>query len=511
MSTSQNQLVDALLDLIRTASVEPSADVYRALLRAHEQENWGTRSKAALGLILENLLVAHREQLPFTSHTSSVSFYVRTPADFDRAVFEESGREAVVRATKQGWIQPNLVDPVTGKVIKSNAGPGMPQFDYELDNRATLEVRVVLKGNGAEGAGMQFVLPDESIGATNDLAGVRRAVLEALIQNQGRGCGPGVIGIGIGGDRASGMVLANRQLLRAVDDSNSVKALDKLERQLLEEANSLGIGPLGFGGKSTLLGVKIGAEASPVDSCYVSLSYNGWAYRRQGVELTPTGEVTSWLYPRLDDGEWVDPSTLKPPPPSERKAEPATATQRRVRPTVTLPLLGRLEDFDFDEDDLFAPPAPIARAQSTPKPRKKSKKTKKGKKKVAGTAPQPDPAGDSAEAAAATPAEKPAPSAAKSKKKPAAKGTDKKPAAPKAAPKPSAKQVTKAAKKKAKTKTGAKKVAKQAAAKKTPAKKSTPKKSSAKKTPAKKATPKKTPAKKKTKAKTGTKGKGKKS
>lgn len=508
MSTSQNQLVDVLLDLIRTASVEPSADVYRALLRAHEQENWGTRSKAALGLILENLLVAHREQLPFTSHTSSVSFYIRTPSDFDRAVFEESGREAVVRATKQGWIQPNLVDPVTGKVIKSNAGPGMPQFDYEIDNRATLEVRVVLKGNGAEGAGMQFVLPDESIGATNDLSGVRRAVLEALIQNQGRGCGPGVIGIGIGGDRASGMVLANRQLLRAADDSNPVKTLDKLERQLLEEANSLGIGPLGFGGKSTLLGVKIGAEASPIDSCYVSLSYNGWAFRRQGVELKPGGEVISWLYPRLDEGEWVDPSTLKPPPTPARKSEPAATAQRRVRPTVTLPLLGRLEDFDFDEDDLFAPPAPIARAQSNPRPRRKSKKAKKGKKKVA-SAPNPESTGESTAAGHASSDASPAKGADKGKKKPAAKGTEKKPAAKAVAPKPSAKQVTKAAKKKAKTKTGTAKVTKKAAAKKTPARKSSTQKSAPKKTPAKKATPKKTPAKKKTK--TGTKGKGKKS
>lgn len=378
----QTPLVATLLDLLRTASVELSSDVYQSLVKAHNQENWGTRSKSALNLILENLLLAHRMQLPFTSHTSSIGFFVRTPRDFDRIAFEESARYAVTEATRQGLIQSNLVDPVTGKLIKSNAGAGMPQFEYEIDNRETLEVRVILKGNGAEGSGAQFVLPDETLGATNDLAGVRRAVLEALTRNQGRGCGPGVVGIGIGGDRASGMALANRQLLRSVDDNNSVKPLAKLETQLLDEANQLGIGPLGFGGKSTVLGVKIGAEASPIDSCYVSLASVGWAYRRQGVEVSADGEILKWLYRRLSEKNWVDPAKLLPPPPPAKKTEAAPAAPRKARAAVTLPLLGKLEDFAFDEDDLYAPPEPVARAgsASNSKPKKSTAKKSKAKK-----------------------------------------------------------------------------------------------------------------------------------
>ncbi|MEM7263609.1 MAG: fumarate hydratase, partial [Planctomycetota bacterium] len=124
---------------------------------------------------------------------------------------------------------------------------------------------------------------------------------ETLIQIQGRGCGPGVIGIGIGGDRASGMALAQKQLFRPINDRASVKVVSQLEKQLLEDANSLGIGPLGLGGKSTLLAVKVASESSPRESCYVSIAFLGWTYRRQGVSLDAKGNIDKWLYPVVSE------------------------------------------------------------------------------------------------------------------------------------------------------------------------------------------------------------------
>jgi len=132
--------------------------------------------------------------------------------------------------------------------------------------------------------------------ANRDLDGCRKAILDAVLQAQGKGCGPGILGVCIGGDRATGYEASKRQLLRLLDDRNPVAELDRLEQEVLKTANELGIGPMGFGGRTTLLGVKACALNRLPASYFVSVSYMCWAYRRQGIRLAAGDQIDTWLY-----------------------------------------------------------------------------------------------------------------------------------------------------------------------------------------------------------------------
>jgi fumarate hydratase class I len=128
------------------------------------------------------------------------------------------------------------------------------------------------------------------------LDGCRKVILDAVLQAQGKGCGPGILGVCIGADRATGYEFSKKQFLRNLPDRNPVKELDALEQDVLKTANELGIGPMGFGGKTTLLGVKICAANRLPASFFVSVSYMCWAYRRQGVKLDTQSKIAGWLY-----------------------------------------------------------------------------------------------------------------------------------------------------------------------------------------------------------------------
>jgi fumarate hydratase class I len=154
----------------------------------------------------------------------------------------------------------------------------------------------MLKGGGCENVGAQYSLPMEKIKANRDLDGCRKSILDAVLQAQGKGCGPGILGVCIGGDRATGYEYSKQQLLRSIPDRNPNPELDKLEQDIVKTANELGIGPMGFGGKTTLLGCKICAVNRVPASYFVSVSYMCWAFRRQGVTLDERNEIGQWLY-----------------------------------------------------------------------------------------------------------------------------------------------------------------------------------------------------------------------
>jgi fumarate hydratase class I len=200
----------------------------------------------------------------------------------------------VVRATKVGYLRQNSVDAITGVNSGTNLGPGSPSFHFHEMDEPGLRVRLMLKGGGSENVGTQYKLPDSGLKAGRDLEGVRRAVLDAVVQAQGKGCAPGVLGVCVGGDRVSAFGESKRQLLRPLPDRNPIPELDTLEQRLLREGNELGIGPMGFGGATTLLGVKIGV-LDRLPACYfVTVSYMCWADRKAGVSIDQGGEVT-WL------------------------------------------------------------------------------------------------------------------------------------------------------------------------------------------------------------------------
>jgi fumarate hydratase class I len=167
---------------------------------------------------------------------------------------------------------------------------------FHQHRSAEAKVRLILKGGGCENVGAQYSLPNEKLKANRDLDGCRKAILDAVLQAQGKGCGPGILGVCIGGDRATGYEHSKEQLLRVLDDANPNAELDKLEKDIVETSNKLGIGPMGFGGKTTLLGTKIGVLNRLPASYFVSVSYMCWAYRRQGAELGSDGSIAKWLY-----------------------------------------------------------------------------------------------------------------------------------------------------------------------------------------------------------------------
>jgi len=291
-----NSLGDSLLELIRRASAEIPDDVHAAILASLEREKQGTIAESAMKLIERNILLAKNKSQPICQDTGSIIFYVDCPVGYDQITFEETARNAVKLATKKGFLRQNSVDSLTGKNDGTNVGPGSPTVHFHQHRAPETRVRLILKGGGCENVGAQYSLPIEPLHANRDLDGCRRVILDAVLQAQGKGCGPGILGVCIGGDRATGYEFSKQQFLRKLDDRNPVPELDKLEQDVLNTANELGIGPMGFGGKATLLGVKICAANRLPASYFVSVSYMCWAYRRQGVVLQPTGEIGQWLY-----------------------------------------------------------------------------------------------------------------------------------------------------------------------------------------------------------------------
>ena len=218
------------------------------------------------------------------------------PLGFDQIAFTDAAREAVKLATKKGFLRQNSVDSLTGKNDGTNLGPGSPAIHFHQHRSSDTTVRLVLKGGGCENVGAQYSLPNEKLKANRDLSGCRKVILDAVLQAQGKGCGPGILGVCIGGDRATGYEHSKQQFLRKLDDRNDNPELAQLEDNIVETSNKLGIGPMGFGGKTTLLGAKIGVLNRLPASFFVSVSYMCWAYRRQGIQLGPTGEIANWLY-----------------------------------------------------------------------------------------------------------------------------------------------------------------------------------------------------------------------
>jgi len=291
-----NLLEESLLELIRRTSAEIPDDVHQAILGSLEQEKKGTIAESAMKIIEQNIALAKNKSQPICQDTGSIIFYVDCPLGFDQLAFEEAAREAVKTATKKGFLRQNSVDSITGKNDGTNLGPGSPTIHFHQHRETEAVVRLVLKGGGCENVGAQYSLPNEKLNANRDLDGCRKAILDAVLQAQGKGCGPGILGVCIGGDRATGYEFSKRQLLRALDDHNENPELDKLEQDIVGTANKLGIGPMGFGGRTTLLGTKIGVLNRLPASFFVSVSYMCWAYRRQGVKLAATGAIQEWLY-----------------------------------------------------------------------------------------------------------------------------------------------------------------------------------------------------------------------
>src|ERR1043165_6705202 len=235
-----NLLSDSLLELIRRTSTEIPEDVHRAILASLENEKKGTIAESAMKIIDQNIALARNKSQPICQDTGSIIFYVDCPVGYDQITFEETAREAVKLATKKGYLRQNSVDSINGKNDGTNLGPGSPTLHFHQHRSPEVEVRLVLKGGGCENVGAQYSLPNEKLKANRDLDGCRKVILDAVLQAQGKGCGPGILGVCIGGDRATGYEFSKKQFLRLLDDENENAELNQLEQDIVDTANKLG-------------------------------------------------------------------------------------------------------------------------------------------------------------------------------------------------------------------------------------------------------------------------------
>jgi len=298
-------LADSLYQLIVQTSTNLPSDVRRLMASATQKEEPGSRASLALQTIALNVDMACESERPICQDTGMPTFIVTTPVGYDQLALEEEIRRQVARATKAGKLRPNSVDSLTGKNSGDNLGPGTPVIHFHQHRKPEVEVKLLLKGGGCENKNIQYSVPCELEGlgrADRNLEGVRKCLLHAVYQAQGQGCSAGYLGVCIGGDRTSGYDHAKMQLFRTADDVNPVPELAELEQYIVENANKLGIGTMGWGGQLTLLGCKIGVLNRLPASFFVSVAYECWAFRRLGVVINPeTGEIDRWLYREQDE------------------------------------------------------------------------------------------------------------------------------------------------------------------------------------------------------------------
>ncbi len=290
-------LVAPLLELVRKAATDLPQDMVAALERGRAQEEPGSAAEQALTAILKNVAMARENSTPICQDTGTPIFEVHHPFGVSTRMLAEQIREAVAQATAKAYLRPNAVDSLTGKNSGNNLGVEFPTIHFHEWDEDRIFITLQLKGGGSENVSTQYKLPNARLGAGRDLEGVRRVVLDAVLQAQGKGCAPGVLGVAIGGDRGTGYIVAKKQLLRKIDDVNPNPQLADLEARILQEANELGIGPMGFGGKTTVLGVKIGAAHRLPASYFVTIAYMCWANRRAEMTVSlQEGKVTEVSY-----------------------------------------------------------------------------------------------------------------------------------------------------------------------------------------------------------------------
>ncbi|HXJ42023.1 MAG TPA: fumarate hydratase [Bryobacteraceae bacterium] len=293
-------LASSLVELITQTATNLPPDVRAAMAAAGAAEKPNTQASQALNIIFANVDMAIDDEGPICQDTGMPTFYVHTPVGVNQLEIRKAIRAAVGEATRRGKLRPNSVDSITGTNSGDNLGPGTPVIHFEQWEQDEIEVKLILKGGGCENKNIQYSLPAnlEKLGrADRTLEGVRKCLLHAVWQAQGQGCAPGALGVCIGSDRAHGYDIAKEQLFRTLDDVNPDPVLAELEERVMKEANTLGVGAMGFGGNVSLIGCKVAAANRLPASFFVSVAYECWAFRRLGIRMDATnGAITSWLY-----------------------------------------------------------------------------------------------------------------------------------------------------------------------------------------------------------------------
>ncbi len=285
MKIKKKQLTESILELIRSTSTEMSQDVIDAISKAKDNEDKNSVAEKTLQQILDNIKVASRLSTPICQDTGTNIYYITVPAGTPQKEIKEAIVDATIQATEKTYLRPNAVNSITDKNSGNNIGIMAPYISFEEWDKKEIQIKLMLKGGGSENVSQQYKLPNTSLKAGRNLNGVYKCVIDAIYQAQGLGCAPGIIGIGVGGDRVTGMLMAKKQLFRKLNDENENADLAELEGKLYKDINTMKIGPMGFGGKTTVLGVKVGALHRLPASFFVSIAYMCWACRRKTIIL----------------------------------------------------------------------------------------------------------------------------------------------------------------------------------------------------------------------------------
>jgi fumarate hydratase class I len=278
-------LIKAIVELYKKTSTELPDDVVVALKKAKGNEKKKSIAFSVLDVILKNINLAKNNSRPICEDSGMPTFYVYYNKDYSADELKKIIFRATSIATKKNYLRENAVNSLTNKNTKTGFGNNIPIINFNECDDKFLKIDLMLKGGGSENVSMQYSLPDINLNADRDLDGIKKCIIDAVKKAQGFGCPPGIIGVGIGGDRASSYDLAKKQLFRKLNDKNNNKMLEKLENDLYKKLNLLGIGPMGLGGKTTVLGVKAAAIDRIPASFFVSVAYMCWACRRKSLVI----------------------------------------------------------------------------------------------------------------------------------------------------------------------------------------------------------------------------------
>jgi fumarate hydratase class I len=269
------ELVTALVELYKRAETQLPEDVVNALKESLKKED-NPLAAGILKMLIKNAEMANESRRPICQDTGMPTFYVKYNGKLmHQNEIEKAISEATKRAIKEVPLRVRFLEPFSGEGEEYNIY-GTPIIYFEEWNKNYLHFDLLCQGAGSENVSKHYSLPDDELKAARDLDGVRKCIIDTVKEAQGKGCPPGIVGVAVGSDRESCARHSKLQLLRRLDDKNPNKKLDEFEKKMKKELNWLGIGPMGLGGRTTVLGVKIIFLQRYTASFFVDVNYNCW-------------------------------------------------------------------------------------------------------------------------------------------------------------------------------------------------------------------------------------------
>ncbi len=270
---TRENVIAATIDIIKQAETVLPDDVVEAIRVAEATES-SPVARSQLQAILQNIDLAGRHAVPMCQDTGILIFFVEIGR---KLVMDLDLEDAIIEATRIATeivpLRPNAVNPLKRTNSNNNTGAGLPDIKYAFNDSDELTITVAPKGAGSENmSALKMLNPTE-------VSGIRTFVLETVLNAGGMPCPPIIVGVGIGGSFDKAARLAKAALLEDVNN------MDEFEKELLNDINSLGIGPMGLGGDTTALAVHVRTAYCHTASLPVAVNIQCWANRHASITL----------------------------------------------------------------------------------------------------------------------------------------------------------------------------------------------------------------------------------